>query len=181
MRRGNLSLRGRRMVILVRNVANRIFNPTITSDTLQRKLESTQEELMRTQIRYQKEIEKLEKDNRELKKQLLLRGNDIHAKKKIKVDVFPRKFDLYYTILVPRNPSSTCTLRFWTSCQDMILLTTRLIIFQGKFCYIAKPRIKIIKFNVIQGWWWLVINHPERLQSWKWWLKHGYFQEELVR
>ncbi len=40
---------------------------------------------MKTQIRYQKEIEKLEKINRELKKQLLLRGNDIHAKKKIKV------------------------------------------------------------------------------------------------
>ena len=30
------------------------------NETLQRKLESTQEELMRTQIRYQKEIEKLE-------------------------------------------------------------------------------------------------------------------------
>ena len=52
---------------------------------LQRKLEATQEELMRTQIRYQKEIDKLERTNKELKKQLLLRGNDIHAKKKIKV------------------------------------------------------------------------------------------------
>lgn len=41
---------------------------------------------MKTQIRYQKEIEKLEKINRELKKQLLLRGSkDIHTKKKIKV------------------------------------------------------------------------------------------------
>ncbi len=40
---------------------------------------------MKTQIRYQKEIEKLEGVNRELRKQLLLRGNDVHAKKKIKV------------------------------------------------------------------------------------------------
>ncbi len=48
-------------------------------------MESTQEELMKTQIRYQKEIEKLEGVNRELRKQLLLRGNDVHAKKKIKV------------------------------------------------------------------------------------------------
>lgn len=53
---------------------------------LQRKLESTQEELMKTQIRYQKEIDKLEKINKELKKQLLLRGgNRNHASKKIKV------------------------------------------------------------------------------------------------
>ena len=43
------------------------------NETLQRKLESTQEELMRTQIRYQKEIEKLENQNRELRKQLLLK------------------------------------------------------------------------------------------------------------
>lgn len=43
---------------------------------------------MKTQIRYQKEIEKLERINKELKKQLLLRGNDIHAKKKIKVGFF---------------------------------------------------------------------------------------------
>lgn len=53
---------------------------------LQKKLEATQEELMKTQIRYQKEIEKLEKTNRELRKQLLLRGKDINAKKKIKVN-----------------------------------------------------------------------------------------------
>lgn len=61
-------------------------------ETLQRKLESTQEELMRMQIRYQKEIEKLEKQNRELKSQLLLKGGTqgLNAAKlrKIKVSYF---------------------------------------------------------------------------------------------
>ena len=61
-------------------------------ETLQRKLESTQEELMRMQIRYQKEIEKLEKQNRELKSQLLLKGGPqgLNAAKlrKIKVSYF---------------------------------------------------------------------------------------------
>ena len=69
-----------------RNLTHR-HNFWYVSEMLQRKLESTQEELMKTQIRYQKEIEKLEKINRELKKQLLLRGKDIHNKKKIKVSV----------------------------------------------------------------------------------------------
>ena len=64
-------------------------------EALQRKLESTQEELMKTQLRYQKEIEKLEKVNRELKKQLLLRGNDTHKKKKIKKSLI----DMYSEVL----------------------------------------------------------------------------------
>ncbi len=64
---------------------------------------------MKTQIRYQKEIEKLEKINRELKKQLLLRGNDIHAKKKIKVKKSSPSTVLYcrmkWTIMsFSRNP-----------------------------------------------------------------------------
>eukprot|EP00094_Tigriopus_californicus_P012573 TCALIF_12157-PA protein Name:"Similar to OPA1 Dynamin-like 120 kDa protein, mitochondrial (Gallus gallus)" AED:0.10 eAED:0.11 QI:168/0.81/0.91/0.95/0.86/0.86/23/220/1024 len=65
------------------------------NEMLQRKLESTQEELMKTQIRYQKEIEKLEKINRELKKQLLLRGKDVHARKKIKKSLI----DMYSEVL----------------------------------------------------------------------------------
>ena len=84
------------------------------SEKLQRKLEATQEELMKTQIRYQKEIEKLEKINRELKKQLLLRGNDVHAKKKIKVDpslAFCCHVFIQRIFLPPRNLSLICIRR----------------------------------------------------------------------
>jgi len=66
------------------------------SVTLQKKLESTQEELMRTQIRYQKEIEKLENQNRELRKQLMLRGNmTLKQQRKIKKSLI----DMYSEVL----------------------------------------------------------------------------------
>jgi len=64
--------------------------------TLQKKLETTQEELMRSQIRYQKEIEKLENQNRELRKQLMLRGNmTLKQQRKIKKSLI----DMYSEVL----------------------------------------------------------------------------------
>ena len=63
---------------------------------LQKKLESTQEELMRTQIRYQKEIEKLEIQNRELRKQLMLKGTQKINQRKIKkslIDMYSEALD----------------------------------------------------------------------------------------
>ena len=66
------------------------------SEALQRKLESTQEELMKTQIRYQKEIEKLEGQNKELRKQLLLRGDStLKQRRKIKKSLI----DMYSEVL----------------------------------------------------------------------------------
>ena len=50
---------------------------------------------MRTQIRYQKEIEKLENQNKELKKQLLLRGNPSEKSRKIKKSLI----DMYSEVL----------------------------------------------------------------------------------
>lgn len=49
-----------------------------------------QEELMNIQLKYQKELEKFEKDNKELKKQLLLQKEKLRGGKvrKIKVN-FP--------------------------------------------------------------------------------------------
>ena len=66
------------------------------TEALQRKLEATQEELMRTQIRYQKEIEKLEGQNKELRKQLLLRG-DSTAKQRRKIK--KSLIDMYSEVL----------------------------------------------------------------------------------
>ena len=51
---------------------------------------------MRTQIRYQKEIEKLESQNRELRKQLMLRGNmTLKQQRKIKKSLI----DMYSEVL----------------------------------------------------------------------------------
>ncbi len=49
-----------------------------------------QDEVMATQLKYQKELEKLEKENKELKKQLLLQREKLHGGKirKIKVNFF---------------------------------------------------------------------------------------------
>lgn len=44
-----------------------------------------QDELMQMQLKYQREIERLERENKELRKQILLRGSQKFNNKKIKV------------------------------------------------------------------------------------------------
>lgn len=71
----------------------------LKNEALQRKLESTQEELMKMQIRYQKEIEKLEKQNKELKTQLLLKsGNQTMTAAKLR-KIKKSLIDMYSEVL----------------------------------------------------------------------------------
>lgn len=51
----------------------------------QERLNAMQEEVMQIQLRYQRELERLERENKELRKQMLLRGNQKMSNKKIKV------------------------------------------------------------------------------------------------
>ena len=86
--------------------------------TLQKKLESTQEELMRTQIRYQKEIEKLENQNRELRKQLMLRGNmTLKQQRKIKKSLI----DMYSEVLDQLSGMYKFRILEFSQCNIMLL------------------------------------------------------------
>ncbi|KAJ4443729.1 hypothetical protein ANN_05507 [Periplaneta americana] len=64
-------------------------------ETLQQRIDQLQNELIQMQIKYQKEMERLEKENRELRKQLLLRGSNKIASKKVKKSLI----DMYSDVL----------------------------------------------------------------------------------
>lgn len=71
-------------------------------ESSQQRMSAMQDELMQMQLKYQREIERLEKENKELRKQILLRGNQKFTNKKIKVSK-PHMFDMYsciYFILI---------------------------------------------------------------------------------
>lgn len=57
----------------------------IIKETSQQRMNAMQDELMQIQLKYQREIERLERENKELRKQILLRGNQKFNNKKIKV------------------------------------------------------------------------------------------------
>lgn len=46
------------------------------------------DEVMQIQLKYQRELERLERENKELRKQMLLRGNFKQVNRKIKVNNF---------------------------------------------------------------------------------------------
>ncbi|XP_076652517.1 opa1 mitochondrial dynamin like GTPase isoform X2 [Halictus rubicundus] len=61
----------------------------------QQRLNSMQDEIMQMQLKYQRELERLERENKELRKQLLLRGNQKLSSKKIKKSLI----DMYSDVL----------------------------------------------------------------------------------
>ncbi|XP_029044221.1 dynamin-like 120 kDa protein, mitochondrial isoform X4 [Osmia bicornis bicornis] len=65
------------------------------AQTSQERINAMQEEVMQTQLRYQRELERLERENKELRKQMLLRGNQKLNNKKIKKSLI----DMYSDVL----------------------------------------------------------------------------------
>ncbi|XP_015430429.1 PREDICTED: dynamin-like 120 kDa protein, mitochondrial isoform X2 [Dufourea novaeangliae] len=61
----------------------------------QQRLNAMQEEVMQMQLKYQRELERLERENKELRKQMLLRGNQKLSSKKIKKSLI----DMYSDVL----------------------------------------------------------------------------------
>ncbi|XP_053977451.1 dynamin-like 120 kDa protein, mitochondrial [Hylaeus volcanicus] len=61
----------------------------------QERLNAMQEEVMQIQLKYQRELERLERENKELRKQMLLRGNQKLSNKKIKKSLI----DMYSDVL----------------------------------------------------------------------------------
>lgn len=64
-------------------------------NSAEKRIESLQQELMDVQLRYQKEIERLERDNKELKKQILLNKHSRTTTKQIKKSLI----DMYSEVL----------------------------------------------------------------------------------
>ena len=56
-----------------------------TENSVDKRIDALQQELMDVQLRYQREIERLERDNKELKKQILLNKHSRSINKQIKV------------------------------------------------------------------------------------------------
>lgn len=53
--------------------------------TSQQRIDAMQEEVMQIQLKYQHELERLERENKELRKQMLLSGKAKTSNRKIKV------------------------------------------------------------------------------------------------
>lgn len=107
---------------------------------------------MKTQIRYQKEIEKLEKINRELKKQLLLRGNDVHKKKKIKKSLIDMYSEVLDELSGYDNSYNTAD-----HLPRYCAFKVKRYSFSKLKCYVFFP-----------GWWLSEINLPGKRPFSKW-------------
>jgi optic atrophy protein 1 len=61
------------------------------AETMQQRMDHLQDELMKVQIKYQRELERLERENKELRKQLLLYRANKATSKKVKVSLLHHK------------------------------------------------------------------------------------------
>ena len=81
--------------VLLEKERKRIEADKQRQSNLTKKYDSIQEELMKSQIKYQKEIEKLEKENKELRKQLMLKAGQAMKATSIKKSLI----DMYSDVL----------------------------------------------------------------------------------
>merc|ERR1719270_2241028 len=82
--------------LMLEKERKRIEADKLKFSNLTKKYDGVQEELMKSQIKYQKEIEKLEKENKELRKQLMLKaGHALKATsiKKSLIDMYSEVLD----------------------------------------------------------------------------------------
>ncbi|KMQ99191.1 dynamin-like mitochondrial protein [Lasius niger] len=80
------------VIAFARPLAN---DSTEEEQSSQQRMNAMQDELMQMQLKYQREIERLERENKELRKQILLRGNQKFNNKKIKKSLI----DMYSDVL----------------------------------------------------------------------------------
>ncbi|XP_034942377.1 dynamin-like 120 kDa protein, mitochondrial isoform X2 [Chelonus insularis] len=69
------------------------------AQSTKQRMDAMQEEMMQTQMKYQRELERLERENKELRKQMLLRGNQKVNNRKIKKSLI----DMYSDVLDELN------------------------------------------------------------------------------
>ncbi|XP_008557012.1 dynamin-like 120 kDa protein, mitochondrial isoform X1 [Microplitis demolitor] len=86
-------------VVFARPVSNEYEEERRKAQSSKERMNAMQEEMMQTQMKYQRELERLERENKELRKQMLLRGNQKVSSRKIKKSLI----DMYSDVLDELN------------------------------------------------------------------------------
>ncbi|XP_052129748.1 dynamin-like 120 kDa protein, mitochondrial isoform X2 [Frankliniella occidentalis] len=86
-------VRSSRLMSGVENLVDHLGQ--LVTETSQQRLEAMQSELIAIQLKYQKELERLEKENKELRRQILLKGSKVDTKKlkKSLIDMYSEVLD----------------------------------------------------------------------------------------
>ncbi|CAG5104082.1 Similar to OPA1: Dynamin-like 120 kDa protein [Cotesia congregata] len=86
-------------VVFARPLSNEYEEERRKAQSSKERMDAMQEEMMQTQMKYQRELERLERENKELRKQMLLRGNQKVQSRKIKKSLI----DMYSDVLDELN------------------------------------------------------------------------------